>query len=241
MAWARPKFDFHTGWACWNTHSAREESDSFRLMALAVLGRGLLGNAPRGSKSGRGQKAVALYETIVATVKNQWPENRNEILQMTANLAVAYEEAGRVDQGIVIKRECLIDAKAMTGPRSELTLVCADNLAVALMAKGSFTEARTLLKAQLEYQADAPLDNELLIRLFTNYANLLYKDPDAVPDDLLESIAMYEKCLPAAQRLWGASHPYPMQFEKHLGKARAALAAPKSARFERALKRARKD
>ena len=109
------------------------------------------------------------------------------------------------------------------------------------MTKGSFAEARTLLKAQLDYQVDAPLDNELTLSLFANYANALYKNPDAVPDDLLESIAMYEKCLPAAQRLWGASHPYPMQFEKHLGKAREALAAPKSARFERALKRVRKD
>jgi len=51
----------------------------------------------------------------------------------------------------------------------------------------------------------------------------------------------YEKCVPAAQRLWGVGRTYPKQFEKHLGKARAALAAPKSARFERALTRARKD
>ena len=109
------------------------------------------------------------------------------------------------------------------------------------MTKGSFTEARTLLKAQLEYQVDAPLDHELTLSLFTNYAKALYKNPDAVPDDLLESVAMYEKCLPPAQRLWGAGHPVPKQFEKHLGKAREALAAPKSARFERALKRARKD
>ena len=109
------------------------------------------------------------------------------------------------------------------------------------MAKGSFTEARTLLKAQLEYQADAPLDNEIMISLFTNYAKALYKNPDAVPDDILESIATYEKCMKVALRLWGAGHPYPKKFENHLEKARAALAAPKSARFERALKRARKD
>ena len=51
----------------------------------------------------------------------------------------------------------------------------------------------------------------------------------------------YEKCVPAAQRLWGVGRTYPKQFEKHLGKAREALAAPKSARFERALKRVRKD
>ena len=53
--------------------------------------------------------------------------------------------------------------------------------------------------------------------------------------DILEAIAIYEKCVPAAQRLWGVGRTYPKQFEKHLGKAREALAAPKSARFERAL------
>ena len=64
------------GWECWKTHSDREESDSFRLMALAVLGRGFL------NQSGHEQEAVALYEAMVATVRRQWPENRNEILQM---------------------------------------------------------------------------------------------------------------------------------------------------------------
>ena len=88
---------------------------------------------------------------------------------------------------------------------------------------------------------DAPLDNELTLSLFANYANALYKNPDAVPDDLLEAIATYEKCLTAARRLWGAGHPYPKKFENHLATARAALAAPQSARFERALKRARKE
>ena len=88
---------------------------------------------------------------------------------------------------------------------------------------------------------DAPLDNELTLSLFANYANALYKNPDAVPDDLLEAIATYEKCLAAARRLWGAGHPQVTGIEKHLEKAREALAAPKSARFERALKRVRKD
>ena len=81
----------------------------------------------------------------------------------------------------------------------------------------------------------------ITLSLFANYANALYKNSDAVPDDLLEAIATYEKCLTAARRLWGAGHPYPKKFENHLVKARAALAAPQSARFERALKRARKE
>ena len=73
------------------------------------------------------------------------------------------------------------------------------------------------------------------------HAKALYKNSEAVPDDLLEAIATYEKCLAAARRLWGAGHPFLKQFEEHLAKARAALAAPQSARFERALKRARKE
>ena len=102
-------------------------------------------------------------------------------------------------------------------------------------------EAKTLLKAQLAYQADAELDNELSIHLLTNYAKALYKNSEAVPDDLLEAIATYEKCLTAARRLWGAGHPQVTSIENHLEKAREVLAAPQSARFERALKRARKE
>ena len=59
--------------------------------------------------------------------------------------------------------------------------------------------------------------------------------------DILEAIATYEKCLTAARRLWGAGHPQVTGIERHLEKAREALAAPKSARFKRALKRVRKD
>ena len=87
----------------------------------------------------------------------------------------------------------------------------------------------------------APLDNELTLSLFANYANALYKNPDAVPDDLLEAIATYEKCLTAARRVYGPGHPFPKRWQEGLEFARAALAAPKSARFERALKRVRKD
>ena len=192
------------------------------------------------NQSGHEQEAVALYEAMVATVRGQWPENRNEILQMNANLAAAYEEAGRIEESIALKREGYLDAKALAGPRSELTLALANNLAVALMTKGSFAEARTLLKAQLDYQVDAPLDNELTLSLFANYANALYKNPDAVPDDLLEAIATYEKCLTAARRVYGPGHPFPKRWQEGLEFARAALAAPKSARFERALKCVRK-
>ena len=96
-------------------------------------------------------------------------------------------------------------------------------------------------RADASHAADAALDNEMTLSLFTNYAKALYKNPDAVPADILEAIATYEKVLTAARRLWGAGHPFLTQFEEHLEKARAALAAPKSARFERALKRARKE
>ena len=121
-----------------------------------------------------------------------------------------------------------------------MSTICANNLGCALMTKGSYADAILLLKAQTEYQVDAPLDNEIMISLFTNYAKALYKNPDAVPDDMLEAIAMYEKEITAARRLWGAGHPFLKQFEEPLAKARAALAAPNSARFERALKRVRK-
>ncbi len=228
------------GWECWKTHSDREESDSFRLMALAVLGRAYLSIA-NDLDTYDNNEGVPIFEAVVATIRRQWPENRNEIMQMNANLATAYEEAGRVDESIVIKRECFADAKAMTGPESALTTICANNLGCALMTKGSYADAIPLLKAQTEYQADAALDNEMTLSLFTNYAKALYKNPDAVPADILEAIATYEKVLTAARRLWGAGHPYPRKFENHLAKARAALAAPQSARFERALKRARKE
>ena len=109
------------------------------------------------------------------------------------------------------------------------------------MTKGSYADAVPLLKAQTEYQGpDAPLDNEMTISLFTNYAKALYKNPAAVPDDLLEAIATYEKCLTAARRVYGPGHPFPKRWQEGLEFARAALAAPKSARFERALKRVRK-
>ena len=52
--------------------------------------------------------------------------------------------------------------------------------------------------------------------LFANYANALYKNPDAVPDDLLEAIATYEKCLTAARRVYGPGHPFPKRWQEGL-------------------------
>lgn len=77
--------------------------------------------------------------------------------------------------------------------------------------------------------------------MFCNYAKALYKDPAAVPNDILESIETYERCMTAAHRLYGPERPHPKRLAMHLGKARARLAAPQSSRFERALKRTRKD
>ena len=62
-------------------------------------------------------------------------------------------------------------------------------------------------------------------RLRWNYANALYKDPDATLDEVREAVSTLEDTERTARRVLGGTHPCANQIEDALRIARAVLAA----------------
>jgi len=62
-------------------------------------------------------------------------------------------------------------------------------------------------------------------RLRWNYANALYKDPDATLDEVREAVSTLEDTERTARRVLGGAHPHTVDMEQSLRKARAALRA----------------
>ena len=63
----------------------------------------------------------------------------------------------------------------------------------------------------------------LLMR--SNYAEALYRDPDATLDDFREAVKTIEATERVARRVFGDAHPITVGIEHDLRKARAALRA----------------
>ena len=64
-----------------------------------------------------------------------------------------------------------------------------------------------------------------LRRASYNYAEALYRDPDATLDDLREAVQVLEETTRTARRVLGSAHPITAAIEIHLQESRAVLAA----------------
>ena len=67
--------------------------------------------------------------------------------------------------------------------------------------------------------------DRLTLKMRWSYAQSLYKDDDATPDDLREAVTTLEDTERIARRVLGSAHPTSSVIEKCLGYARAALRA----------------
>ena len=63
------------------------------------------------------------------------------------------------------------------------------------------------------------------LRIMWNYADALYKDPDATLHDLNEAVTTLEELARTARRVLGGAHPEAVAIEAPLRAAQAALHA----------------
>ena len=62
------------------------------------------------------------------------------------------------------------------------------------------------------------------LRIMWNYADALYKDPDATLHDLNEAVTTLEETIQPARRVLGNNHPIVLEIGKCLRNSREALA-----------------
>ena len=106
------------------------------------------------------------------------------------------------------------------------TLTLAVCYAMSLVARLKFEEAKELLRKTTPVaRRFLGESHELTLRMRSLYAEVLYKNDGATPEDFREAVTRLEDVERAARRVLGGAHPIVMGVEIDLRNARAALRA----------------
>ena len=85
------------GWACWKTYLGRPETDPFRSNATTQLGNGLL-------IADHLEDALSVQEAELSMAR-RLRDSASNILHVQANLAITYDQLGRLDSALEMKRD----------------------------------------------------------------------------------------------------------------------------------------
>ena len=89
-----------------------------------------------------------------------------------------------------------------------------------------FEEAKTLFRRTIPVaQRVLGGNNNLTLKMRWHYAEALYKDTSATPDDLREAVTSLEELERTTRRVFGSAHPTTVNIERDWQYARAKLAA----------------
>ena len=148
------------------------------------------------------------------------------ILDAQNNLAITYENQGRLEEALRLKRDVYSGRLRLSGEEHEETLRAANNYASSLLTTDRFGEAKSLLRKMIAVAQRVLGENkDLTLRMRLGYAAAIYRDPGATLEDLREAVTMLEETERTARRVLGGAHPTAKQIENSLQNARAALHA----------------
>jgi len=147
------------------------------------------------------------------------------ILCAQNNLATTYEQVGRREEALRMRRDTYSGRMKLNGEEDETTLIAANNYADTLLKLDRFEEAKALLRKIRPVAKRALGEGHVItLRMALNYARGLYED-GATLDDLREAVTLLEDLERTTRRVLGASHPLTRSIECDVRDARAALRA----------------
>ena len=165
------------GGACWKTYVGRPERNSVRMSAMRNLGSGL-------SAAARHAAALSVKEADLA-MRRRLGDPENNILAVQSNLAITYEELGRLEPALRLKRDAYSGFLKLYGKEHRDTLVAANNYANSLFDLERLEEARALFRKMTPVARRVLGEShELTLQMRWVYAGALYKDDAATLDDL---------------------------------------------------------
>ena len=142
------------------------------------------------------------------------------------NLAGTYQELGREEQALSMRREVYSGFLNLNGQEHRNTLDAANNLAVTLNDLQHSKEAKALSRETMPVARRVLGEShDLTLRMMWNYADALYRDDDATLDDLREAVTTLEDAGRIARRVLGSSHPLTGGLGGELLRARVVLRA----------------
>ena len=204
------------GWACWKSYVGRPDADGARRFAMSLLGNGL-------SAAFHHHDALGVKEADLA-MRRRLGDPENNILAVQSNLAITYEELGRLEPALRLKRDAYSGYVRLLGNEAYQTLLAANNYANTLMDRQRFDEAKAVFRKEIPVAGRVYGDcNEITLRMKWNYARALYLNPGATLDNLREAVTTLEDLAPNARRVFGGTHPNSRGIEIFLVEARAAL------------------
>ena len=145
---------------------------------------------------------------------------------MQGNLANTYEELGRLEAAMRLKRDVYSGYLKLFGKDSERSLLAGNNYTNSLASLRRFEEAKSFLRKTIPVARRVLEDSDpTTLRMRGTYARVLHKDPAATLDDLREATTTLEDTARTARRVLGGAHPLTGVIECHLQQSRAALSA----------------
>jgi len=113
------------GWACWKTYLGRPETDPDRRMAMGTLGNGL-------HYANHFEEALAVTEAQLSMERRLGASDEG-ILFVQGNLALTYQNLGRHEEALQMKRDVYSGYLKLHGEEYEGTLIAASHYASSLV------------------------------------------------------------------------------------------------------------
>ena len=204
------------GWSCWKTYLGRPEADWNRRLAIGVLGNGL-------NKADRHEDALSVYGAELPLLR-RIGASEDEILITQSNLANSYDQLGRSEEALSMRRDVYSGRLKLSGEEHERTLRAASNYAASLARLRQSEEAKSLLRKTIPAaRRILGESNQITLHLRCNYALALYEDPAATLDDLREAVTTLEEIETTARRVLGGAKPLTVAIERELQQSREVL------------------
>jgi tetratricopeptide (TPR) repeat protein len=172
-------------------------------------------------------QAIEVGETLTADLERLLGAGHPDTLNSRNSLAVAYQDAGRVEEAIPLFERTLVDRTRVLGPGHPDTLTAQGNLAAAYPGAGRVGEAILLFELTLaarEQALGADHDDTLNSR---NHLAAAYRDAGRPA----EAVPLHEQTLATRERALGPDHESTLGARNNLAAAyrdagRAAEAVP---------------
>ena len=143
---------------------------------------------------------------------------------MQGNLANTYQELGRLEEALLMRREVYSERLELDGGEAESTLLAANNYAWNLEELNRHKEAKALAHKSIPVALRGLGASHITtIRLRWIYARSLYLNDGATLDDLREAVTTLEEIERIARRGLGGAHPVTTAIQNALQNSRARL------------------
>ena len=176
-------------------------------------------------EAGHHAEALSVKEAELAMAR-RLGASEHDILVAQGNLANTYQQLGRLEEALIIRREVHSGCIKHIGEEHALTLHAANNYAASLLLLKRFEEAKALMRKTMPIARRVLGEgSEMCLGMRMNYARVLCQAEGATLDDLREAVTALEETERTARRVLGGAHPLTEGIEESLRDARAALRA----------------